>query len=410
MTTMSLPAAPAPHAPSSYPATVGPATVPTTARSSGDESGDVADDAAEADFGDLLASIAVLASTLVVRSAPDAGAAATAQPETPLVGTVGAAVGARTGPTGTVAAAGGGLARIAIAPADGTGTPVDTSRLVEGEGEGEGTVSPTPVTAPSGTAGPHSHSAARVVVGFDALGSAGRTGTAHTETVTPGGPAPVEHGEITDDGATDQTIIASSDGATADADGGTNGSDEGARGDGAPPSREPSRAADVAAPNPRESLQSVDRVTTGTGGGMDGGTLSDPLAPTRTVRGAGLDPAVRLAAPNSISLDLGDEGLGALTVTASADRGAVNLLVTAGEERTRDALLQQRADLLDDLESAGITLGTLDIHGGDAGADEPDEDPGAHGRSRDLLVETSDPEPVRPTPRRSDDAHLDLRL
>lgn len=111
-----------------------------------------------------------------------------------------------------------------------------------------------------------------------------------------------------------------------------------------------------------------------------------------------------------LTIDASDDTLGKLTITASTERGAVNLHLVAEEDRTRSALEQQQSELRDELEAAGVPLGNLDVSDGRDDADRADQersdDSGAIARTGD------DPRTDGPAGPAGDriDGHLDLHL
>jgi hypothetical protein len=79
-------------------------------------------------------------------------------------------------------------------------------------------------------------------------------------------------------------------------------------------------------------------------------------------------------------MDLGDEGLGPLRLSALTQGGTVHLTLSAADPQVRDALARQSFELRRDLETAGIQLGTFDV-GADGGR-RGDQSPGGDlGRS-----------------------------
>jgi hypothetical protein len=85
-------------------------------------------------------------------------------------------------------------------------------------------------------------------------------------------------------------------------------------------------------------------------------------APAATTPGETTRPqAMRLAGRHRLALDLGNEGLGPLRMEALADGGTLHLNLLAGDRATTDAISARLPELRQDLESAGVRLGQLDV-------------------------------------------------
>lgn len=147
--------------------------------------------------------------------------------------------------------------------------------------------------------------------------------------------------------------------------------------------------------------------------GVDAAGASSGIASTR--RGWNASPfGAGALGGQRLTIDASDETLGRLTIHASTERGAINLHLMAEEDRTRSALEQQRSELRDELESAGVPLGDLDVTDGGAFSDSDDEhsdDPGASRRTEDGPGPTVSTDTTNPRVGRGvGDGRLDLHL
>jgi flagellar hook-length control protein FliK len=118
-------------------------------------------------------------------------------------------------------------------------------------------------------------------------------------------------------------------------------------------------------------------------------------------------------------MDLGDEGLGPLRLSALTQAGTVHLTLSAADPQVRDALARQSYELRRDLEGAGIQLGTFDV-GADSqrrGDRTPDDADRADRSTAPVGTATSaattartGSAPRRPGARIAADAGLDLMI
>jgi flagellar hook-length control protein FliK len=172
---------------------------------------------------------------------------------------------------------------------------------------------------------------------------------------------------------------------------------------------------------------------TGTGSGTGSATGSATSGPGTSPAGAEapLPGGARFAAPaghkpllghvdtRRLEMDLGDEGLGPLRLSALTQAGTVHLTLSAADPQVRDALARQSYELRRDLEGAGIQLGTFDV-GADSqrrGDRTPDDADRADRSTAPVGTATSaattartGSAPRRPGARIAADAGLDLMI
>jgi flagellar hook-length control protein FliK len=82
-----------------------------------------------------------------------------------------------------------------------------------------------------------------------------------------------------------------------------------------------------------------------------------------------VDRSVGLRDPGELSIDLSDEGLGGLVLSATSTAGQLHLKLTAADPTVADLLRNAGADLRRDLEQGGLQLGSFDIGHGDGSPD-----------------------------------------
>lgn len=171
--------------------------------------------------------------------------------------------------------------------------------------------------------------------------------------------------------------------------------------------------AGAAAHVPLVGPDGVEITTPPVGSGQSEVAAAAAAAAAGAARRAAPPPFVAgLAAGQRLTIDASDDTLGKLTITASTERGAVNLHLAAEEDRTRAALEQQQSELREELESAGVPLGNLDVtDGGELFGRDDDADTDAPGATRATGDRPGqDDQPTLATPAGLVDGHLDLHL